>query len=162
MNDKYHKETKVAVQMIMPNDHLKQDQQNQRKQLKQSDYTNIIKEDHIDTYNDDGSKCKYNGCQVLLFQSTHQIRSNDIHLSHGSTYDDAYCDGCNNLDTSNLGKYIDVQVVKNNSSFSDCDDDLVMTATIPTASPSLSMITTATIIINTTGIPSIILFKQRI
>jgi len=55
---------------------------------------------------------------------THQLmRNNDIHFSCGST-DDVYCDGCNNLDTSDrFGKDIDVQVVRNNNLFSDYDDD---------------------------------------
>merc|ERR1712238_49620 len=34
MNDEYHKENIVVVQAVMPNDHSKQDQHNQRKQLK--------------------------------------------------------------------------------------------------------------------------------
>mmetsp|Transcript_20100 Transcript_20100/g.22242 ORF Transcript_20100/g.22242 Transcript_20100/m.22242 type:complete len:93 (-) Transcript_20100:109-387(-) len=52
------------------------------------------------------------------------VRSNDIHVFRGSTYDDAYCDGCNNLDTSDqFGKDIDAQVVRNNNLFSDYDDD---------------------------------------
>ena len=39
------------------------------------------------------------------------MRSNDIHVSHGSTYDDAYCESCNDLDTSDrFVKDIDVQV----------------------------------------------------
>ena len=43
---------------------------------------------------------------------------------HGSAYDHAYCDGCNNLDTSDqFGKDIDVQVVRNNNLCSDYDDD---------------------------------------
>mmetsp|Transcript_35836 Transcript_35836/g.40943 ORF Transcript_35836/g.40943 Transcript_35836/m.40943 type:complete len:110 (-) Transcript_35836:167-496(-) len=51
------------------------------------------------------------------------MRNNDIHFSCGST-DDVYCDGCNNLDTSDqFGKEIDIQVVRNNNSFSDYDDD---------------------------------------
>ena len=51
------------------------------------------------------------------------VRSNDIHVSHGSTYDDAYCDGCNNRDTSDqLGKDINVQVVRNYNLFSDYND----------------------------------------
>ena len=78
-----------------------------------------------ETAYDESILCKHNGCQVLLFRSTHRMmRSNDIHFSHGSTYDDVYCDGCNNLDTSDrFGKDIDVQVVKNNNLFSDYDDD---------------------------------------
>lgn len=52
------------------------------------------------------------------------MRSNDINFSHGSTYDDAYCDGYNNLDTSDrFGKDIYVQVVRDNNLFSDYDDD---------------------------------------
>ena len=130
MNDEYHEKTivqktKVVVQELMPNDYSKQDQQNQRKQFERCDHTNTIKEDHIDIYNDDDSKCKHNGCQVLLFQLTHRMRSNDIHVSYGSSYDDAYCDGCNNLDTSDrFGKDSDVQVVKNINLFSDYDDDV--------------------------------------
>jgi len=52
------------------------------------------------------------------------MRSNDIQFFHGSTYDDVYFDGSNNLDTSDrFGKDIDVQVVRNNNLFSDYDDD---------------------------------------
>ena len=52
------------------------------------------------------------------------VKNNDINVSHGSTYDDAYSDGCNNIDTSDrFGTDIDVQVVKNNNLFSDYDDD---------------------------------------
>ena len=58
------------------------------------------------------SKCKHNGYQILLFWSIHQmVRNDDIHVSHGSTYDDAHCEGYNDLDTSDrFGKDIDVQV----------------------------------------------------
>ena len=52
------------------------------------------------------------------------VRINDLHVSHGSTYDDAYCDSCNNPGTSDcFGKDIDFQVVKNNNLFRDYDDD---------------------------------------
>ena len=57
------------------------------------------------------------------------MRSNNIQVFHGSTYDDAYCEGCNNLDTSDkFGKDIDVQVVRNNNLFSDYDDGIETTA----------------------------------
>ena len=48
------------------------------------------------------------------------VRSNNNRVSHGSTY----CDGCNNLDNYDcFGKDIDIQVVRNNNSFSDYDND---------------------------------------
>ena len=56
MNDEYHEETKVVVQVIMPNDHSKQNQHNQRKQLKRYDHTDTNKEDHIETRDDDKTK----------------------------------------------------------------------------------------------------------
>ena len=53
------------------------------------------------------------------------VRSNDIRVSHGSTY----CDGWNNLDIyDRFGKDIDVQVVRNNNSFSDYDDGIETTS----------------------------------
>ena len=53
------------------------------------------------------------------------VRSNDIHFYHGSsTYDDEYCDECNNLETSDqFGKDINIQVVGHNNSFSYYDYD---------------------------------------
>ena len=56
MNDEYHKETKVVVQVIMSNDYSKQDQHNQRKLLKRYDHTDTNKEDHIETRDDDRIK----------------------------------------------------------------------------------------------------------
>ena len=56
MNNEYHEETGVVVQVIMPNDHSKQDQHNQRKQLKRCDHTYTNKEDHIETRDDDETK----------------------------------------------------------------------------------------------------------
>ena len=48
------------------------------------------------------------------------VRSNNTYFDYDSTYDDAYCDGCNNLDTyDRFGKDIDVQGVRNNNSFND-------------------------------------------
>jgi len=63
---------------------------------------NQYRVDHYDeTAYDELILCKHNDCQVLLFGSTHRMmRSNDIQFSHGSTYDDVYFDGSNNLDTS--------------------------------------------------------------
>ena len=55
--------------------------------------------------------------------------SNNTQGFHGSAYDDAYCEGCKNLDTFDLfGKDIDVQVVRNNNSFSDYDDGIEKTS----------------------------------
>ena len=48
-----------------------------------------------------------------------------------STYDDAHCDSCNNLDTSDRSeRVIDVQVMRNNNLFSEYDDDIEMTSTM--------------------------------
>ena len=66
MNDEYHKETidvwktKVVVQVVMANDHSKQDQHDQKKELKRCDHTDANKEDQVyynrnsddDTFND--------------------------------------------------------------------------------------------------------------
>ena len=61
MNDEYHKKTidvwkpKVVVQVVMPNNHSKQDQHNQR-QLKRCDHTGTNKEDlvYCDSNSNDG------------------------------------------------------------------------------------------------------------
>ena len=47
--------TKVVVQVVMPNDHSKQDQHNQRKQLEWCDHTDANKEDQVyyDSNSDD-------------------------------------------------------------------------------------------------------------
>ena len=63
MNDEYHKETiniwktEVVVQVVMHNDHSKQDQHNQKKELKQCDHTDTNKEDQVyyDSNNDDNT-----------------------------------------------------------------------------------------------------------
>ena len=53
MNDEYHKETidvwktEVVVQVVMHNDHSKQDQTNQKKELKCWDHTGTNKEDQV-------------------------------------------------------------------------------------------------------------------
>ena len=49
MNDEYHKENIVVVQVVMPNNHLKQkqDQQNHKKELKWSDHTDANKKDQV-------------------------------------------------------------------------------------------------------------------
>ena len=53
MNDEYHKETinvwkaKAIVQVVMPNDHSKQDHHNQKKELKRCDHTDTNKEDQV-------------------------------------------------------------------------------------------------------------------
>ena len=61
MDDEIHKETidawktKVVVQVMMPNDHLKQDQHNQKKELKQCDHTDANKKNQVsnnDTFHD--------------------------------------------------------------------------------------------------------------
>merc|ERR1712238_182174 len=57
-----------AVQAVMPNDHSKQDQHNQRKQLKRCDHTDTNKEDHIETRDDDETKV---------------VMSTDDHLKQG-------------------------------------------------------------------------------
>ena len=60
MNDEYHKETidvwktEVVVQVVMPNDHSKKDQHDQKKELKRCDYTGTNKEDQV--YYDSNSK----------------------------------------------------------------------------------------------------------
>ena len=62
MNDKYHKETidvwkiKVIVQVIMPIDHSKQDQHNQRKQLNCCDHTDANNEKTAESNDDEETK----------------------------------------------------------------------------------------------------------
>ena len=110
----------------------------------------------------------------LLFQSAHQmLMNNDIQI-FCSTYGDAHCDSCNNLDTSDWsGRDIDVQVMRNNNSFSCYDDSIKMTSTIKWKilvrrlgsdmndeyHIETRVITTATMITKTMEIPSMILFK---
>ena len=58
------------------------------------------------------------------------VRSNDIQIFH-STYGDAHCDSCNNLDTSDQSRRdIDIQVMRNNTVFSCYDDGIEMTSTM--------------------------------
>ena len=74
MNNEYHEatidiwKTKVVVHVIMPNDHSKQDQHSQRKQLKRCDHTDSNKEDHIETRDDN---------------NTIVVMSTDDHLKQG-------------------------------------------------------------------------------
>ena len=62
MNDEYHEETidvwkaKVVVQVVMPNDHSKQDQYDQKKELKRCDHTDANKEDQVENRDDDETK----------------------------------------------------------------------------------------------------------
>ena len=61
MNDEYHRETidvwktEVVVQVVIPNDHSKQDQHDQKKELKCCDHTGTNKEDQVyyDSNSDD-------------------------------------------------------------------------------------------------------------
>ena len=90
----------------MPNDHLKQDQQNQRKQLKRCDHTNANKEGYIEARDDD---------QKTVVMST------DDHLEEGlqsNRYDSLkqeqnYCFGSNN------------RINYNKPGQSDCDPSLL-------------------------------------
>ena len=86
MNNEYHKETNVVVQLCMPNDHSKQDQHNQRKHLKRYDHTS--KEDHTETRDDDETKVIMSTIAVIFEMSQ-----------------------------------LTCQVVRNNTSFGDYDDD---------------------------------------
>ena len=56
--------------------------------------------------NDNYSRCKHNGCQILLFRSAHRIvKNNDFHFDYGSIF-------------GVLFRLI-YQIVRNNNSFSE-------------------------------------------
>ena len=98
MDDIYHKETidvwktKVAVQVIMPDDHSKQDQHNQRKQLKRCDHTDTNKEDQVyydNNSDDDTFHDAVQGVQQINDQVYYDSNSNDGNENYDDTFHDS-------------------------------------------------------------------------
>ena len=54
--------------------------------IQQEDLEKILKKYYSNNFN--YSKCKHNGCQILLFQSAHQIvKCNDFHFDYVSIFE---------------------------------------------------------------------------
>ena len=112
MKDECHKETKVVVQVIIiPNDYSKQDQYNQRKQLKQCDHTDTNKEDYIETRDDDETK-------VVMYMDDHLKQGVQSNQYDSLKQEQNYCFGSiNRIDYDEQGQSDD------DPSLLDDDDD---------------------------------------